>query len=132
MAPISWTGLGCYKEDGPAQNQVLSVPLTLNPHPVTVHWTPFLERRPTEVLWLCDRFPAGQPVTSDVTFPHTQTNGPKINFLHELTGMAESRPTSDTAHVFVGRQQEMAVLETALRDAMSPRPTGHAGGRVRV
>ena len=42
--------------------------------------------------------------------------------------MAESRPTSDTAHVFVGRQQEMAVLETALRDA--PRPTGHAGGRA--
>jgi hypothetical protein len=35
--------------------------------------------------------------------------------------MAESRPTSDTAHVFVGRQQEMAVLETALRDAMSGR-----------
>ena len=33
--------------------------------------------------------------------------------------MAESRPTSDTAHVFVGRQQEMAVLKTALSDAIS-------------
>ena len=29
MAPISWTGLGCYKEDGPAQNQALSVPLII-------------------------------------------------------------------------------------------------------
>ena len=31
--------------------EVLSVPLTLHPHPVAVHWTPFLERRPTDVLW---------------------------------------------------------------------------------
>ena len=33
--------------------------------------------------------------------------------------MVESRPTGEIAHVFVGRQQEMAVLETAFSDAIS-------------
>ena len=33
--------------------------------------------------------------------------------------MAENRPDSDIAHVFVGRQREMAELTSALDDALS-------------
>ena len=47
MAPISWTGLGCYKEDGPAQNQVLlvlSISQLLWLRVVGLIGTPFVER----------------------------------------------------------------------------------------
>ena len=35
--------------------------------------------------------------------------------------MVESRPTRDSGRIFIGRQQEMVVLEEALVDAMSGR-----------
>ncbi len=92
MAPISWTGLGCYKEDGPAQNQVLLVPLIL--HLLLLHHVglPFWN---TNVIMFCgDTMKyGGQVISFDVTLPHCGYPVPQIN-RRPLLGEADEKITT--------------------------------------